>query len=252
MKNKKAQAVIWVIVALAIVIIIALIFVLRNKPKGGEVEINYDPSAYIEQCVRKEVLNVVDKMLPQGGFVNNENFKLYNNVSIEYLCNNKGNYLSCINQHPAYINELREEIKKNIFSNVDDCFAQLSELLKERNIQMGAGELFLEIELAPNRIIAKIDREVSLNGKETSQKIDNWNVEIPSPLYELANTAIEIVNNEAAYCYFEYVGYMVLHPEFIIEKKTLGDSSKLYSIEELKSKKKLQFFVRGCAIPPGL
>lgn len=251
-KSKKGQVAVWIVIGMAIVAVILIIFALSNRPSGAETDTSYNPTAYIKDCVKKEVLITIDKILPHGGFVNPTNYKVYNNISIEYLCKNNGNYLSCINQHPAYIDELRSEIKNDIFEEVEECYLSLQDALKERDVDMSFKETTLAVDLAPGRISVHIEKEIKITEKESSQTIEKIDVQVPSKIYDLANTAIDIVNNEAVYCYFEYVGYMMLYPELVIEKKALDDSTKIYSVEDIASKKKLTFAVRGCAIPAGI
>ncbi|HLC52957.1 MAG TPA: hypothetical protein VJK03_00280, partial [Candidatus Nanoarchaeia archaeon] len=64
--------------------------------------------------------------------------------------------------------------------------------------------------------------------------------------------AIEISSQEAKYCYFEYVGYMILHPEFDIQKTALSDSTKIYTIKDIRTEEVMRIATRSCAIPPGV
>ena len=75
-----------------------------------------------------------------------------------------------------------------------------------------------------------------------------------SPLFDLANIAREIVNQEAKYCNFEYLGFMLFYPRFNIDKKAVGSAettSKIYIIEDRATNKRLFIAIRSCAIPPG-
>ena len=63
---------------------------------------------------------------------------------------------------------------------------------------------------------------------------------------------MEISNQEAKYCYFEYVGYMLLYPKMDIEKFAMSDSTKIYTLKDKKSDKEMNIAIRSCAIPPGI
>jgi len=63
---------------------------------------------------------------------------------------------------------------------------------------------------------------------------------------------LEIVNQEARFCYAEISGIMLAYPEFSISLTKTDDLSKIYVVENKKSKEVFRFAVRSCAIPPGL
>jgi len=243
--------IIWVIVAIAIVVTIVILFFFKIKPSFLPQQIS-SPEAFIQKCAGYNVLEAVDKMMPQGGFVNPENYKVYQNTKIEYLCQNLGNYLSCINQHPALLNEEKEEIKNYISPKIEKCFNDLRDELGKKGENIVYGKMNLDVFLAPRRIIVEIERETTISKSGEINRFNNYKTEIESPLYELANVANEIASNEAKYCYFEYVGYMILYPEFDIRKFTMSDSTKIYTIEDKESGKKFNTAIRGCAIPAGI
>jgi hypothetical protein len=108
------------------------------------------------------------------------------------------------------------------------------------------------LSLAPNRIFLKIEKKIEIGKNDIVRKYDKFDIEVISPIYDLGLVAMEIASQEAKYCYFEYVGYSIIYPDFSFEKFAMSDSTKIYSIEHLPSKQKLNMATRGCAIPPGL
>jgi len=97
-----------------------------------------------------------------------------------------------------------------------------------------------------------IGRKITLAKNEQSQTFNEYNIEVMNPLYDLSKVAIEIASQEAKYCYFEYVGYMILYPRFSIEKFAFSDSTKIYTIKDKYTNKEMNIAIRGCAIPPGI
>ncbi len=251
--NKSAQMMIWVIFAIAIVIIVLVFFLLREnvlKPTTTN-ENREDISLFIEDCTKLNVENAIDILLPNGGFIQPEHSKLYNGINVSYLCYNSGNYYPCINEHPLYMNELKKEIKEYIEPKITQCFDDYKTEMERRGVIVNFKEMNTKVELAPDRIFIDLTREVSVEINEQIETYDEFKVEVSSPVYNLARIAMEIASQEAKYCYFEYVGYMILYPKFKIEKESLSDYTEIYSIEDKKSKEKLNIAVRSCAIPPG-
>ncbi len=117
---------------------------------------------------------------------------------------------------------------------------------------MSYGDMNLGVSFAPGKVIVNLDRKTTITKNGGTTSFEKYDTEIESPLYDLTTVAIDISSNEANYCYFEYVGYMILHPQFIIEKFAMSDSTKIYTIEDKETQKKFNMAVRSCAIPAGI
>lgn len=248
---KKGQMTIWVIVAVVIVVMIIIFFVIRQGPKliTG---IETNPKLFIEKCVRDSAYEATEIIIPQGGLINPENFKLYNKKKVAYLCENIGNYHPCINQHPVFISEIEREIKEYAEPKIRQCFDDLKKEIEKGKKAISLGEMSFDVELAPNRIYLDLKRETVISRGDESTRIDDFSTRIINPLYDIANVAIDIANNEAKYCYFEYVGYMILYPKFRIGKTVMSDSTKIYTIIDIDSGKEMNIAIRSCAVPPGI
>ena len=68
----------------------------------------------------------------------------------------------------------------------------------------------------------------------------------------MAVIANEIINQEVKFCYFEYVGYSLLYPDYSIEKTDIDGNTKIYTIKDKQTEKVLLFAVRGCILPAGI
>lgn len=252
-KDKKAQVTIFIIVAIVIVVGIMVFLFLRSDisiiNSGG-----VNPKQEIDVCVREKALEGISIMFRQGGYISPVLYKWYENKSVAYLCYQKNYYLQCINQEPMYINHLEEEIENYIFDYVDECFSDLARDYESRGYGVTLGEMYMDIGLKMKRVDININRVFEIE-KGQSQKFESFDISFPSSLYELASVAMEIASSEAEYCSFEYVGYMIGNPDIKIEKKQVGsgkDVSKIYIIEDRKTKQKLNIAIRGCAIPAGM
>ena len=234
--------------------IVAVIFMLflLNKSPTTITQGQYDFQSSIEKCVRDATSNAIDVMIPQGGFLQPENYKLYNNINVTFLCQNTGYFKPCINQHPLLINEEINEIENYTTPIINNCFSSAQSELESRNYGVSISPISLNVSFGSGRVYTLIVTNVTISKNGQTQTYDNFNVELNSPIYDLSKVAMDITNNEAKYCYFEYVGYMLLYPRWQISKFTFSDSTKIYTIEDLQSKKEMNIAVRGCAIPPGI
>ena len=252
MNNKRGQVAIFVIVAIIIVILILLFFFLRGEKKPiSKKTIENDPRSFIDSCVKENVNEVVDKILPLGGFIKPWHSKLYNNLNITYLCYNIGNYHPCLNEHPMLMNEIKNEIKEYIEPRISQCFDLYKFEMEKRDVKVLLNPMKLDVDFGPSRIYIDIERKVSIFNKDEKYSLDNFNIDIISPLYDMTRIAMEIASQEAKYCYFEYVGYMILYPKFKIKVFPMSYSTKIYTIIDKNSKKEMNIAIRSCAIPAG-
>ena len=252
MINKRGQITIFIIVAIAIVGAVIFLFLFR-KPAILSVPVEENPGLFLQKCIREETLKAVNKMLPQGGFIEPKNYKIYENNNVEYLCYNEGYYGPCINQHPMYINELRAELINYLKPRVEECFSSLKSELQKRNIGVSTGsDSEIEVELMKERIEVIATKKISIIKDDGTNNFERFETIVVSDLYGLANVAIEAANMEGKYCSFEYVGYMLLRPELDISKFTMSDGTKIYLIENKRTREKLKIAIRGCVAPPGI
>lgn len=249
--NKRAQVAIFFIIAIVIVAFIAILFVFSKKPIVPELEIA-NPQERIESCAKDAVNEAAALIIKHGGFIEPRNFKVYKNNKIEYLCENTGNFKPCINQHPMLLEEIKKEILNYLNPRLDQCFATMKEEFEKRRYAVAMESMKTNVTLATNRIYLFIERDLTVSKQEKTERFKDFNIEINNPLYDLAKVAIEIGNQEAKFCYFEYVGYMILYPRFGIKVNTLSDSTSIYTIKDKHSNKEMNIAVRGCAIPPGI
>jgi hypothetical protein len=211
------------------------------------------PKQEIEKCVKNSVEEAVSIMLPQGGYINPDNYYLYQNNKVEYLCYTNKYYFSCINQEPLYTESLEEEIHNYIEPKIKDCFYSLTKEYEDKGYDVVGGDMGLDVELRPKQIIINMDKKLTIS-REEAESYDKFKFKINSPLYNLGVVAQEIANQEAKYCNFAYLGYSLLYP-FEIEKKQVGSGetiSDIYIIKDKTTEKELLIGIRSCAMPGGL
>jgi hypothetical protein len=252
LKNKSGQIAIWFIVAIAIVAIIIFFLLVSRvplvQPQKGDVNFQ----TRMEQCVKESVNNAVDKMLSQGGFLEPTNYKIYHDIKVDYICENKGYYKPCISQHPMLLNDEIKEIENYIKPITNTCFENAKVEFEKKGNTVIMLNMDLNVSMGPDRVFVGIQREVTVQKGEEISKYKDYSIDINSPLYDLSRIAIEISNQEAKYCYFEYVGYMILYPRYDIRKFAMSDSTKIYTIKDKYSGKELNIGIRSCVIPPGI
>ncbi len=251
--NRRGQIAIWVIVALVIAVSIGILLLAGGKKKIEVfIQETYHADVFIERCARDATREALATMLPQGGFLEPKSYKQYRGKNVTYLCETVGYFEPCISQHPMLLEEIRAELSRALSSRLDECFLDLRETLEERGSEVTLGPLSLALALGPGQVKLDIRRPMNVDERGTTRTFENFDVTIAHPVYDLSQVAIEIASQEAKYCYFEYVGYMILYPRFDIKKTALSDSTKIYTITDIPSQETIQVAIRSCAIPPGV
>jgi len=250
-KSKRSQVTIFIILALIIVVAIALIFVLFRKPTIS-LSPEDNPQAYIEKCVKDAAEEALDILMPQGSYIEPTNYVLYENNKIGYLCYNTNFYQQCINQEPMLIKHIEQEIIDYIEPKITGCFNSLRGELREKDYEVTMKSMKINAELQPKKVIINIDRVFELVKNKETRSFTKFKTQVLSPVYELSEIALEIVNQEAKFCYFEYLGYMIFYPKYNIEKFVTGDDAKIYTLTEIITNKKFKFAIKSCVLPPGL
>ncbi|MEK6899349.1 MAG: hypothetical protein AABW79_04610 [Nanoarchaeota archaeon] len=248
---KRGQVVIFVIIALLLIGALLLFFTLRNSPSVAIGE-EFSAQAFLGQCLRPEIVKNVDSLLAKGGFAEPNDTIIYDDKKIIYLCKNINYYEKCIMQHPTYIDEVRNELERELGDEITNCFTLLNDELNRRGFNVSEKELEYSAVLKQGSAEISIDKELVLSKGETSESFDNFIIIAKSPIYELLDAAQEIARQEGQFCYFENLGYSLIYRDISIDKDIMSEATKIYTLTHKESGKKLMIAIRGCAIPAGL
>jgi len=248
--NKRAQLTIFVILAILIVVLLlGLVWLLRGRVSQESILEN--PESFIDNCVRDAVEQEVGAVLVGGGKIEPEFYKSYLGEKYNYLCYQKSNYLSCINQYPMLKDGCENEIGKKVESKIENCFEVLKDEFEKSGYDISLGNLKFDVQIVPGKIWIRIIKKVDIVKDGNSQSFEKFESFVLSPAFNLISIAREIVNQESQFCNFDYGGFMVLYPDYNIRRISYDDS-RIYIVEDRKSEEKFKFAVRGCALPAGI
>ena len=250
--NSKGQITIFIILALILIVGIVLIFLLRQGPETEVVSAD-DPQAFIQSCTREVIEEALKLIMITAGDIEAKGTVMYNGNNITYLCYNENYYGACINQRPLLIEHIQDEITEYIKPRVSNCFQVLEETLEPRYDVEMEGNWDLKTKLTSQGVEVEIERDFKMQRGDEVQNFDLFKINFLHPIYSLAEVAMEIVNQEARYCNFDILGFMIIYPKYDITKFRTGDSTTIYSITEGVTEREygFTFAVRSCAIPAG-
>lgn len=255
--SRKSQVTIFVIIGIIIVAVLGAVYFFVIRPYFLNPEIT-DPKAYIEKCAGDALKEAEKIVLDSNGYPSGieNNFILYSKEKagekVPYLCTTSTFYTSCINQDPMLLEKIRKYLDEYSTAKVEKCFSNLEENFVSGGSKITAGEMTLSIEYLTKAILVKISRKIVISKNGESRSFENFEGRIESPLYGLISTSMKITNYESDFCAFDTVSWMRFNPDVKIEKFSASDQTKIYTLTEKKTDKKIKFAVKTCVLPAGI
>jgi hypothetical protein len=248
--GKRGQVTIFIIIAIIIIALGFLIYSFYPQIKSSLGVKQENPENYIQTCIEDDLAKAVETVSVQGGSISLENYIMYDNEKVEYLCYTNEYYRPCVVQQPMLKQHIEAEIKKEIESEVDKCFSSMKSSYEKKgySVQLSSGSK--KIELLPERVVATFDYSFIITKGDT-QNYKSFVVMLNNNLYELSAIADSIIDWEASYGDAEVTAYMTYYPKLKVEKILKGDKGKVYVITNRDTGDKFQFAIRGQIWPAG-
>ena len=216
-RPRRSQVTIFIIVGVLIVVAIGAFFLLSGDFDFQEAD-SKNPEQFIENCVEDAVEQSVGQVLSGGGVIEPDFYKMYQGQKYNYLCYQRNYYIPCINHYPMLKSITETEIKQDSEEGVEKCFDSLKKDWEKRGYDVSENTLDWNVEIVPKQVRVEIDKQMSFTKDGTSETYSEFSTNVLSPLYELVMVARQISNEESRFCNFEYNGFMLLYPEFNIQK----------------------------------
>jgi hypothetical protein len=263
--TKKSQVTLFIIIAIFIVVTILFYFLAVKNKNIFQQDVSFtQPEEYIKKCARDAASNATNLLFDTGGFLNPQNYILFESKKVSFICYTRTYYESCVMQTPLYINHLEEEIKSFTLPRVKTCLYDLKQEYERRGYDITYDtNPELIITLKPNKvdIDIKMNSGIVITKEDEVKRYENFKSSFNSPLYHLADLALEIASQEAKYCSFSTLGYSLFYPDTEVSvtpsSRTLDnperiERGKIYTIKDRYTGKKLYFAIRSCEIPAGI
>ncbi len=250
MKTKRGQLTIFIILAIAIIFVLIVLFLNRSDFKS--LFNLQSPSEQIIECTQNSLKQAIDIISFQGGSLNPENFFLYKDNKIEYLCYTQEDYRPCKMQKPILKSAIESEIKKYSEPKIKECIESVKRTLEDKGDIVSLKEPVVSIELLPNNVLAEIDLDLQINSQDSTESYKIIKADIGSKLYEFSAIASKIVNDEVTLGDSETLAYMLTNKHWLkVEKKKQSEGTKIYILTNRESGDEFWFATRSYAMPAG-
>ena len=248
--GKRGQVTIFIILGIAIIGIGILIYLFYPQIQSIIKPKSQNPSAFMQSCLEDKIKETADILSLQGGSMVPENYYLYEDNKIEYLCYTNEYYKTCVVQQPMLKSHIESEIKKEIEPEVASCFEDLKKSFEDKGYEVIIRDGNTTVELLPEKILTTLNHELVLTRGDT-KRYEKFRIGVNSDLYNLVGIARSILNWEASYGDAETTTYMNYYHNLKVEKLNQMDGSTIYILTNRDSGDKFEFASRSVAWPPG-
>jgi len=248
--NNRGQVTIFIIIGIVIIVAGVLIYMFYPQIQAGLGLAEINPEAFIQNCLEEEIKSNVEKISLQGGSLNPENYIMYDNDKLEYLCYSSEYYKTCVVQQPMLKQHVESEIKNGIKEEINVCFNSMQENFQKRGYNVNVRRGAESVELLPKRVVVNFDYSVTLTKGDTTT-YDSFDVVLNNNLFELISIANSIIEWEATYGDAETTTYMNYYHDLSVEKPYKEQDGTIYIITDRNNGNKFQFASRSIIWPPG-
>ncbi len=252
--NKRGQVTIFIIIAILVVAIVAVVFMVPKIREGigiGKVE---SPENFIQTCLEDVIKEDVETLSLQGGSLDPEDkevFTLYDDEKVSYLCYTEKYFEVCMPQQPLLEKHIENEIQESIEEDVNYCFDSLKESYEKKGYEASVKKGDLRVDLLPKRIITTINNTFVFSKGEQTERHESFSVIVDNNLYELIGVVNSIVEWESYYGGAPLSLYMDNYKYLKIEKKLKSDGTKIYILTDRNTETIFQFASRSVVYPSG-
>ena len=248
--NKRGQVTIFIIIAILVVGIVALIFFLVPRTTTETGFNPESPEAFMQNCLDGPIEDVVSTVSAQGGSVVPEFYFMYGGERIEYLCYTNEYYKTCVVQQPMLKQHIESEISDAIVGDASSCFTSLQENYRADGYSVELQQGITNVELLPKRIVVSFPDYVLTTTKGETARHDAFSVVLNNNLYELTSIANSIIDWESREGDAETTTYMSFYKYLKVEKKGQLDGTTIYILTDKDTGNKFQFASRSNAASP--
>jgi hypothetical protein len=187
--NKKGQLTIFIIIAILIIAVIAVIFFFRPEPntQGGSPEVSPVYTKTLS-CLESTAEDGIFYIALRGGYYN-----IPEQVSVNYLEEETCYYYIDSAKKIPSMEVINSELEKYISENLKYCIDFKS--LKEQGFNVEEGDLDINIEINKDEVIVNADYPLTITKGEEVSRFGEFSTDIPVDINKMYLASGEIVSS---------------------------------------------------------
>lgn len=248
--GKRGQMAIFIIIAIALVILVALFFLLRPR-LGGILGAELSPNKYLAECIEPEIKPAVELLAKQGSYQDPEGYISYKGSKVKYLCYTDDNYEPCTVQQPMTKQHFEKELNLMVKGKANRCAKNLISEYEKRGYEVSSGGVDSSVSIVPGNILISFNSPMTVTRGDSTRSFQNFDVKMESEMYDLLFIATSIVEYEAKLGDSATELYLQYYPDLKIEKIKLTDGTKIYKLTNVITEEQFSFASRSLSWPAG-
>jgi len=241
-RKVRAQATVFIIVAIFIVLVIVAYFIFRGLPIGGKVPKDFENVyLYYLSCIEEETQNAALVLGERGGYIEDPEFfpgstympfssqLNFLGIGVPYWYYVSGNGIQ--REQVPSLAKLESQLDNYLRDRIDGCSFEIFER-QGYEINFGASEV--ETSIDDHLIKVDVEQEIIFSFSDKTWTAESHSVSAKSNLGKNYNLAKKIYLNNKETMFLEYYGLDVLRLYAPVDGTELGCSSKVWSVDNIR------------------
>ena len=246
---KKAQVTAFITVGVVLLIIVALIYALRESgtfmptQEFLGLKLNYVKQK-VDSCVNETTHDFMNKISMRGGILEPATYRLYNGYEVAYLCTDIPETDLCLNNMLSLAN-IKTQLENYLKEKVPSCVNVNGMKKKLFFPEIKDARFDVKADILEDKIILSVSYPITLMKKETSLSLEDHDVAVKIPFGRLYDVTYDIVNSEATTGTFFPLVYMLAKRGKVEIYRDQPYPDKVYVLTDAETGFKFQFAVEG-------
>lgn len=253
--QKRGQMTIWIIVAIAIIVLAIIGFFVYNYGLKYQIERpmqELNPNIFMGECLGEYIEPIVTIISKQGGYLAEPSiFIPYNGSKVGYLCYTNEAYKVCYNQQPFLDKSIEQQIKDELKKQeaVKRCLINFESRARGMNYQiLRCNDPDFNISLFTDRIITNFNCNITLTKDDKIIRYTKVEAQYNHPLGEFIALAMQIVDKEITLGDFNLILGQFYNPNIEI-LRIKAEKTKIYLLHKINTDKSFVFGVKNLFQP---
>ncbi len=249
--KKRGQVTAFVILGIIIVALVLLllytktdVFMFTPSPEDLD-KVMSDIRTDVISCIGKVSDEPIRRIALQGGYLSTPEgtYRLYDDVTISYLCYNMENDPRCRNRMLRK-GDMEEQLNKAIDFALSTCVNVKD--FESGKIKIDTPEKWeVTTAINPESVLVTVNYPVTIKSETAMLKEDSFSKAFKYPLGELYDVSQDILDFETTYGEFDQLTYMLVNHGLYRIEKLRPYPDKIYLLNKEDSNYMFQFTIQG-------
>jgi len=246
---KRGQVTLFIILGIVILVVIALIFGLRNILGIGIssdkfISLKMGPLVDdLNKCIKENADEGIVLIGKQGGTLKPIKYRMYNGNKVNYLCYNIVGDERCSNRM-VVLNDMEGELNDYLQFELANC-VDTRALAKKLFYKVDIEKLSVDTRILGDNVVVNVKYPITISKGAATLTQEDFSQTINRPLGDLYNTVYDIIDSETTSGQFLQLPYMLAKRGSVEINVDKPYPDKIYILNKKNDNYIFQFAVEG-------